>query len=138
VRAAALSGDPAEAPHRALAEARAIEHEEEAASDAIAGHGADLLAGARTVLTHCNTGALAAPGRGTALAVIAELAARGGLDQVIATESRPLLQGARLTAYELSRAPTAWRSLPTPPGFRSWWRARCPRSTSDARRAPRS
>src|SRR6202041_392952 len=53
--------------------------------------------------THCNTGALAAPGRGTALSVVAELAARGRLELVIATESRPLLQGARLTVYELAR-----------------------------------
>ena len=86
-----------------LAEARAIEAEEQAASDAIAAHGAELLAGARRILTHCNTGALAAPGRGTALAVIAELADRGTLEKVIATESRPLLQGARLTAYELAK-----------------------------------
>jgi len=84
-----------------LAEARAIEAEERAASDAIAVNGADLLAGARRVLTHCNTGALAAPGRGTALAVIAELFDRGQLDRVLATETRPLLQGARLTTYEL-------------------------------------
>jgi len=86
-----------------LAEAEAIEREEELASHAMARHGADYLAGARTILTHCNTGALAAPGRGTALGVIAELHARGDLAQVIATESRPLLQGARLTTYELSR-----------------------------------
>jgi methylthioribose-1-phosphate isomerase len=103
VRAAALGGDPATAPARALEQARAIEHGEAAASAAIAAHGADLLAGARTILTHCNTGALAAPGRGTALAVIAELAERGTLESVTATESRPLLQGARLTAYELAR-----------------------------------
>ncbi len=87
----------------ALEEARRIHAEEEAASDAIATHGADLLAGARRIMTHCNTGALAAPGRGTALAVIAELAERGTLEGVLATESRPLLQGARLTAYELAR-----------------------------------
>jgi methylthioribose-1-phosphate isomerase len=87
----------------ALGEARAIEAEEEAASDAIAVYGADLLAAARRILTHCNTGALAAPGRGTALAVVAEKAQRGTLDSVLATESRPLLQGARLTTYELSR-----------------------------------
>jgi methylthioribose-1-phosphate isomerase len=86
----------------ALDEARRIDAEEEAASNAIAAHGADLLAGARRILTHCNTGALAAPGRGTALAVIAELADRGSLESVLATESRPLLQGARLTAYELA------------------------------------
>jgi methylthioribose-1-phosphate isomerase len=85
----------------ALAQARAIEAEEEAASDAIACNGADLLRDARRIMTHCNTGALAAPGRGTALAVIAELADRGGLEEVLATESRPLLQGARLTVYEL-------------------------------------
>jgi methylthioribose-1-phosphate isomerase len=87
----------------ALAEARKIHAEEEAASAAIAAHGADLLAGTAHVLTHCNTGALAAPGRGTALAVIAELADRGELENAIATESRPLLQGARLTVYELNR-----------------------------------
>src|SRR6202007_2519886 len=86
----------------ALNEARAIETEEEAASDAIAAHGADLLADTPRILTHCNTGALAAPGRGTALAVVAELAARGTLEHVLATESRPLLQGARLTTYELA------------------------------------
>jgi methylthioribose-1-phosphate isomerase len=87
----------------ALAEARALHAEEEAASEAIARHGADLLAGRRRILTHCNTGALAAPGRGTALAVIAELADRGELELVLAAESRPLLQGARLTVYELGR-----------------------------------
>ena len=87
----------------ALAEARALHAEEESASDAIARHGADLLAGRRRILTHCNTGALAAPGRGTALAVVAELADRGALELVLAAESRPLLQGARLTVYELGR-----------------------------------
>ena len=86
----------------ALAEAQAIEREEAAASDAMAAHGADYLSGTQAILTHCNTGALAAPGRGTALAVVAELAARGSLTRVIATESRPLLQGARLTVYELA------------------------------------
>ncbi len=87
----------------ALSEATALHAEEEAASGAIARHGADLLTGRRRILTHCNTGALAAPGRGTALAVIAELADRGELDLVLAAESRPLLQGARLTVYELGR-----------------------------------
>jgi len=86
-----------------LAEARAIEAEEEAASDAIASHGADLLRDVRRILTHCNTGALAAPGRGTALAVVAELHERRPLERVLATETRPLLQGARLTVYELKQ-----------------------------------
>jgi methylthioribose-1-phosphate isomerase len=101
--ARAVRTAPSEPYTAALTEARAIEAEEEAASDAIAAHGADLLADAPRILTHCNTGALAAPGRGTALAVIAELAVRGRLDRVIATESRPLLQGARLTVYELTK-----------------------------------
>jgi methylthioribose-1-phosphate isomerase len=106
VRAAVLAAGAAgttAAATVALAEARALHAEEEAASDAIARHGADLLTGRRRILTHCNTGALAAPGRGTALAVIAELADRGDLELVLASESRPLLQGARLTVYELRR-----------------------------------
>jgi methylthioribose-1-phosphate isomerase len=102
VRKAVLNA-PNDPAATALGEAHRIHAEEEAASAAIAAHGAELLAGARRILTHCNTGALAAPGRGTALAVIAELADRGGLEKAIATESRPLLQGARLTVYELAR-----------------------------------
>ena len=53
-------------------------------------------------MTHCNTGALAASGRGTALGVIAELADRRPV-RVLACEARPLLQGARLTVWELGR-----------------------------------
>jgi methylthioribose-1-phosphate isomerase len=101
----AAAGQPP-GPERAAAaldEARAIERQEIASSDALATHGADLLSrlGVRRVLTHCNTGSLAAPGRGTALAPIAELHLRGQLGLVLAAETRPLLQGARLTAYEL-------------------------------------
>jgi methylthioribose-1-phosphate isomerase len=105
VRAAAESGGDDGRAARALAEAQAIEREETASSDAIAAHGADLLSslGARRILTHCNTGALAAPGRGTALAPIAALHERGELELVLASETRPLLQGARLTAFELGR-----------------------------------
>ncbi len=103
VYAAASSGGNEDLLTAALDEARAIEAEELAASDRMAAAGAELLAGSRRVLTHCNTGALAAPGRGTALAVIAELAARHGVQTVLATESRPLLQGARLTVWELRR-----------------------------------
>jgi len=98
--AARDAADPAAA---ALAEAHTIEAEERESSAAIARHGADLLSDARCVLTHCNTGALAAPGHGTALAVIVELDRRGELERVLATESRPLLQGARLTVYELTK-----------------------------------
>lgn len=101
VRAAASTATDKDLLTAALEEARAIEAEELEASDKMAAAGAELLSDARRVLTHCNTGALAAPGRGTALAVIAELAARDGLETVLATESRPLLQGARLTVWEL-------------------------------------
>jgi methylthioribose-1-phosphate isomerase len=104
VRAAAQRAGAGGIAPAALAEARAIHAEEERASEAMGRHGADLLAGVSRIMTHCNTGALAAPGRGTALAVVAELWTRGGLEGVIATESRPLLQGARLTVYELARA----------------------------------
>jgi methylthioribose-1-phosphate isomerase len=103
VRTAALTCARDERAAAALAQAHAIHAEEEAASHALARHGADLLAGSRRILTHCNTGALAAPGRGTALAVISELYDRGNIELVLAAESRPLLQGARLTVYELGR-----------------------------------
>jgi methylthioribose-1-phosphate isomerase len=99
VAAAALSGGASGARSEALA----IIAEQEAANLAIGAHGAELLAGCRSVLTHCNTGALACGGEGgTALAVIAALAARGRVE-VVACETRPLLQGARLTVWELER-----------------------------------
>ncbi|MEN8207753.1 MAG: S-methyl-5-thioribose-1-phosphate isomerase [Candidatus Fermentibacteria bacterium] len=66
--------------------------------------GADLLKKGSTVLTHCNAGGLATSGLGTALAVIYEAWERNLLIKVYADETRPLLQGARLTAWELSRA----------------------------------
>jgi methylthioribose-1-phosphate isomerase len=87
----------------ARAEAQRIHAEEDAASAAIAAHGADLLASATRIATHCNTGALAAGGRGSALAVILELHDRGEVI-ALAGETRPLLQGARLTVWELARA----------------------------------
>jgi methylthioribose-1-phosphate isomerase len=105
VRAAALAAGPVSMAAAARAEAERIHAEEDAASAAIARHGADLLAGARRVLTICNTGALAAGGAGTALAVILELHRRAPDEvRVLACETRPLLQGARLTAWELARA----------------------------------
>jgi methylthioribose-1-phosphate isomerase len=94
-------------PQAVLAEACTIRDEEIAASAAMAARGADLmveLCGARPrLLTHCNTGGLAAVVLGTALGVVRELHERGSLAGVIASETRPLLQGARLTSWELSR-----------------------------------
>jgi methylthioribose-1-phosphate isomerase len=104
-RAAALL---AAGPQAVLAEACAVRDEEIAASAAMAALGADLmveLCGARPrLLTHCNTGGLAAVTGGTALGVVTELHRRGALAGVIASETRPLLQGARLTAWELREA----------------------------------
>jgi methylthioribose-1-phosphate isomerase len=104
VRAAALAAGPSTIASAARAEAQRLHAEEDAASGALAGYGADVLAGARTILTHCNTGALATGGRGSALGVCLELAERHEGVRVIACETRPLLQGARLTAWELQRA----------------------------------
>lgn len=107
VLGAALRCAPGELAAASLAEADAVLADEIAASKALAGHGADWLeprlGDRRRVLTHCNTGPLAVPGAGSALGVIAELHRRGAIDGVIATESRPLLQGARLTVWELGR-----------------------------------
>ncbi|MGK2937000.1 MAG: S-methyl-5-thioribose-1-phosphate isomerase [Solirubrobacteraceae bacterium] len=91
------------APAAACVEAEALHSEEQLAAAEIARLGADLLRGRRRILTHCNTGALATPGAGSALGVIAELAARNPAVTVLACETRPLLQGARLTAWELQR-----------------------------------
>ncbi len=88
-----------------LAEARAIDEEDKGMCAAMGRHGADLLASlpeGAGILTHCNAGALVSgSGDGTALAVIFELARRGKRPQVWADETRPLLQGARLTMWEL-------------------------------------
>ena len=65
--------------------------------------GADFLGQCRCVLTHCNAGGLATGGYGTALGVIRSIKNRTGDINVFATETRPLLQGARLTAWELTK-----------------------------------
>jgi S-methyl-5-thioribose-1-phosphate isomerase len=101
---AARSAPLGELAAATLAEARRIHEDEVAASRAMAVHGADFLgAGVLRLMTHCNTGFLAAPGEGTALAVALELHRRGGLEEVFVCEARPLLQGARLTVWELAR-----------------------------------
>lgn len=90
-------------PERLEAEARSIHAEDVAINRAIGDYGADLLPAQATVLTHCNAGALATGGWGTALGVVRSAAARGGVARVYADETRPYLQGARLTAWELHR-----------------------------------
>ena len=102
--ASAPGADPSSVRAAALATAIAIHDADRAACAAIGEHGRRLLEGRRRILTHCNTGRLATGGDGTALAAIYAKHAAGGLDEVIACEARPLLQGGRLTAWELAAA----------------------------------
>jgi methylthioribose-1-phosphate isomerase len=90
-----------------LAEARRVLEEDEAANRALSEQGADWLLRRcpdrpLRVLTHCNTGTLATTAWGTALGIVRELHARGRLELVHVDETRPLLQGSRLTAWELA------------------------------------
>lgn len=94
---------PDEARARLLAEALAIQHENLAGNQRMGRFGADLVPDGATVLTHCNAGALATGGYGTALGVVRAARAAGKEVRVLADETRPLLQGARLTAWELAR-----------------------------------
>jgi methylthioribose-1-phosphate isomerase len=86
-----------------LEEALAIEEEDLAACRRMGDLGAELIAPGSRLLTHCNAGALATAGYGTALGVIRSAARQGKVKNVFADETRPYLQGARLTAWELSR-----------------------------------
>src|SRR5262245_33633416 len=84
-------------------EARAIHDEDVESCRAMGRFGADVVPDAARILTHCNAGALATAGYGTALGVIRAAAEQGKVRQVFADETRPFLQGARLTAWELVR-----------------------------------
>lgn len=92
---------PAEIADALLAEAQAIHEEDRKMCRAMGRHGAELLADGSAVLTHCNAGGLATADYGTALAVIFAAVESGKRISVYADETRPLLQGARLTAWEL-------------------------------------
>jgi methylthioribose-1-phosphate isomerase len=106
----AAAGDDAAVPSlesgalAALAEAQAIAVEDAAASAAMAGHGLTLVPAGARILTHCNTGGLVSAGAGTAFAVILAAHRAGRLTKLWVDETRPLLQGARLTAWEAGRA----------------------------------
>lgn len=101
LRAADGATDATDAAERILREAIAIEAEDVQVNMAIGAHGAALLPRDAWVLTHCNTGSLATAGYGTALGVVRAAWEQGKLAGVVATETRPLLQGSRLTAWEL-------------------------------------
>jgi methylthioribose-1-phosphate isomerase len=119
---AALAAAPDPRPHTqdlqrlaraaALAEARAIAADDAAASTAMARHGLSLIPEGARVLTHCNTGALVSAGGGTAFAVILAAHQAGRLARLWVDETRPLLQGARLTAWEAQRAGIDYAVLP--------------------------
>jgi methylthioribose-1-phosphate isomerase len=99
-----VAGEPPASQRAALlAEARAIDREDVDACEAVGRHGAELIRDGSTVLTHCNAGALATAGQGTALSVVYAAAAAGKNVAVLSGETRPLLQGARLTAWECQR-----------------------------------
>jgi methylthioribose-1-phosphate isomerase len=103
VRPLVAEGQPA-----VLDAARAVLAEDEAANRALSRHGADWLLRVTgrdrlRIITHCNTGALATSAWGTAYGIIHELHDRGALDLVYADETRPLLQGSRLTSWELTQ-----------------------------------
>ena len=112
----ALAASPADAERgaarAAVAQAHAIAAQDAAASAAMAGHGLSLVPFGARILTHCNTGALVSAGEGTAFAVILAAHRAGRLARLWVDETRPLLQGARLTAYEARRAGIPHAVLP--------------------------
>ncbi|MFD8805977.1 S-methyl-5-thioribose-1-phosphate isomerase [Streptomyces sp. NPDC059597] len=114
--ALAVSGDPTVATTAALDAARALHQEDARASARMAAHGLALLdellpGGGHRVLTHCNSGALVSGGEGTAFAVALAAHRAGQLRRLWVDETRPLLQGARLTAYEAARSGMAYTLL---------------------------
>ncbi|MFJ5037839.1 S-methyl-5-thioribose-1-phosphate isomerase [Streptomyces parvulus] len=114
--ALARTGDAGQAASAALAAARAVHEEDARASARMAAHGLALLdellpAGGHRVLTHCNSGSLVSGGEGTAFAVALAAHREGRLRRLWVDETRPLLQGARLTAYEAARNDMAYTLL---------------------------
>ena len=103
--------NPAELRQAVIREAIAIEQNERQRSLAIAQNGAQLILRNGKVLTICNTGILAGPGLGTALGVVYQAQFEGKNPTVFVCETRPLLQGARLTAWELKRSGIEFRLI---------------------------
>jgi methylthioribose-1-phosphate isomerase len=105
-RGGAAADCPATVPvliRRLEQEARAMHKEDVETNRRMGAHGAALVPGEATILTHCNAGALATAGYGTALGVVRAAREAGKKVRVLADETRPFLQGARLTAWELQR-----------------------------------
>ena len=102
-RAAEAASDAAAIRQAVVEEAERIQREDIEANRELGRLGADLVRDNSTILTHCNAGALATAGYGTALGVVRAAVEQGKRVRVVATETRPLLQGARLTMWELAR-----------------------------------
>ncbi len=102
-KAQAVSGTCAALAQSVVEEAKRIADEDVAANHLIGKHGAELVQDGDVILTHCNAGALATVDYGTALGVVRAAWEQGKRIRVFADETRPLLQGARLTAFELKR-----------------------------------
>ena len=102
---------PARLRDRLLEEAQAILSEDLAANRAMGAHGAALVPDGARLLTHCNAGALATAGYGTALGVIRAAHERGKLALVWVDETRPVMQGSRLTAWELAKEGIPYRLI---------------------------
>ena len=103
-QAAGTGGDMEQIKKALVSEAARIHSEEAEATGKLARFGAELIKDDDTILTHCNTGPLATAGCGTALGVIRQAKEQGKKIKVLASETRPLLQGARLTAWELKQS----------------------------------
>ena len=97
------SATDAEAGEKLLEAAHAIREDDVRSNRTMGEHGQELIGTSATVLTHCNAGALATAGYGTALGVVRAAVEKGKKVSVIASETRPFLQGARLTAWELAQ-----------------------------------
>src|ERR1700722_7518213 len=130
---ASLKGKPREElVRRMIEEAKNIRLDDIAICRAMGKHGAPLVPDGKTVLTHCNAGALATAGYGTALGVIRAAAEAGKKIDVFADETRPFLQGARLTAWERQQDGIPTTLIPdnmaghfhTRGGSGAWWWAR--------------
>ncbi len=112
VDAARHARTPPEIRERVLAAAHKLAREDAEACERIGEHGRALLVGAERILTVCNAGRLATAGIGTALGVVYAKARAGEPVSVLACETRPLLQGGRLTAWELAKAGIAVTVIP--------------------------
>ena len=102
-RLSEFEGEPADLLQQVLEQAKNLQNDDKLRCQKISQNGSELVEKGMTILTHCNTGALATAGMGTALGIIFAAAEQGKKIKVLVDETRPLLQGARLTMWELDQ-----------------------------------